>query len=52
MKDLIAKLIPKTRKDRRSIKRRNAETKEISIESELTVYHMNLDPTLNIHFQR
>jgi len=50
MKNLIAKLISRTAKNRKSLKHRNAESREVSIESEATVYHMNLDPTIKIHF--
>ena len=50
MKNLIAKLLSRTTKNRRSLKSRNTETREIPIGSEVSVYQLNLDPTLKIHF--
>ena len=52
MKNLIEKLITKTRKHRAPNRGRNAETRDLSVDSDVTVYHVNLDPNMNIHFQR
>ena len=52
MKDLIAKLIVKTGKKRESINHMNVETRSISGASDISVYRICLDPTINSHFQR
>ena len=52
MKDLIAKLIIKTGKNKESKNRMNVETGNISIASDMSVYRICLAPTLNSHFQR
>ena len=52
MKDLIAKLIIKTGKIKESINHINVETRNISSASDISVYRICLDPTINSHFQR
>jgi len=52
MKDLIAKLIVKTGKIKESKNHMNVETRYISGASDISVYKICLDPTINIHFQR
>ena len=52
MKNLIAKLIVKTRENKESKNHMNGETGNISGASDISVYRICLDPTLNSHFQR
>jgi len=52
MKDLIAKLIVKTEKIKESINHMNVENKNISSASDISVYQICFDPTINNHFQR
>ena len=52
MKDLIAKLIMKTGKIKDSIDHMDVETRNISSASDISVYQICLDPTINSHFQR
>ena len=52
MKDLIAKLIVKTGINKESKSRMNGETGNITGASDMSVYRICLDPTLNSHFQR